>query len=427
MNNKSFKTKIMALHLILILFIIFFYENFAFADELDDLIKSSLSNASTMRKLNNIFKQTELNNKRTYLNLLPNIILTSGYEESFSASDFSSTLSMRTNITNLADNIRFSVIFSKDFADIDDTFQGFALSRNHLEIQKLQFEINKRNFIGKIIEDYANLCLFRKQIELKLTNLNNDKILLNIMNVKVKNGIEIPVNSQKLSNEILLKSEEINMDISSFEDYLTNFVRTIGIIPRQFSIDRELLNEYDNIEHNNQLVLDIQRDYLEITNNQININKKWRENFLPILSFSVSWNYDIKNSMNSYYIGIGLSLSILDYFKRENEIKYMELEIENKKIDISDAYYRLEKSLTYLEKNLSFMKKKIYMMEENIRISQSLIKLDQYKYEMDKISFHDFQQKQSELLSSELSLLQAKSKLYILQKKLQYGIIEEKP
>lgn len=398
---------------IYILFSVFIFTilNSTYSDDLDDIIKYSLSNSPAVKSIENNLKIADLNNKIDNIFYIPD-------------------LSFNVNYTYISDsptnNFNYTINIGKSFGDIDNTIIGLITSKNNLTISEFQAEINRLEFINKIISLYISIYDYKKRIEIENNDIDRELISLRIVEDKVINGKELQMNLMKFSNEIILKKDELDLISISLDRQIKNFEELIGVPLSNFVIKDKLDEDITPIvdfDKNNQYYLSIKSKDLELSNNILAISKKNRESFLPILGLSAGANYNFATSSYSYSGNISFNFAIFDFMRRQNEIKVLELKNKNIINDISNTYADISYNSFFMVNQVSLLEKKITNLEENLNLEKQLFSQYQNKYKNDIIDFYDFIKFQNLIYDDEIILLETKNQFNLLKKRMKYGIL----
>ncbi len=373
-----------------------------FGDELDTIIEHSLKHSQQGRNLDNSVKKAELQRQAQYLTLVPNLRVNGDW----SAGTYGS--------------INYGISLSESFSHVDSIIQSLRMAEQTRQAGLIQAELDRRDFIDNLITSYVNLCLARKKIEISRADIANQKVLYNIMKVRSDNGREIQLNVDKQQNEIVLSEADLAIEQVNIDNNLRTFLEYSGDTAASF----ELKGEFGPAREDSQYQLLMHKTSIELTNNSINMGLKKREQWLPRLDLSFSWNYDADANSSGYNLGAGLSFSALDFWERNNGIKQLDISRDSLLLTLSNTYIRWQNDKDLVQKRVSTLELKIQALEKEVALDTKLQDLYKYQYETDQIDYHEYRRRQNTLLTSELNLLQLQGDLFILKKRLQYGIIK---
>lgn len=374
------------------------------ADELDDLIRSGLEESLSGLSISNSLMTSILKRKSSYYTLIPGLSLSAD-------ADYD---------TSTGGGFDFDVTLSESFSDVDNLIQTLRMADITLDMAYLQAEIDAGTLVKTIINEYAALAVFHKEREIALANISNQTALLKIMAVKFKNGDEIAVNLRKLSNEVEISRQELVIDAINFTNSLKSFRFLCAAVPEEYSI------EPVDIETTNAAVYQLKHNYylLEISNNLITRGYYNRQHFLPKLSVSYNWGFDALNGTSTAGAGVSLDFTLSDIFERKNKIAQLDIDTAELETDIAELLLDWENDLQLMETTMTLLENKIALLQNDVQIETELRRLYNYQYETDQIDYYDYRLLMSDLLNAELDLLEARADLYVLLKRLQYGIID---
>lgn len=390
------------------LFLLFFFFSLPlFADEVDDLIDYALVYSPGGQSVQYSIESGVLSRQDAYYALIPDLEFSAGYDLNESASG--------------AD---YLVSLSSSFGDVDQILTSLRVAENDALINEIEAELEKRDLISEIIEGYAELAVFEKQQELSEAEISNNLLLLRIMTTKMNYGDEIAINVQKLSNEIAIDRQNLILNALDYTNALNTFDYLCGMLPNSFLFEDETLNGSVSTEDLiTQYELKLSMLSFAISNSSLELSAAKREQFLPNLSFSLGWDYDVDASRSGYDASIGISFDALRFFEQKNDIEELEISIAEQEISVSDLLIEWENDLSLLENRILFQEEKMDLLKNDVDIELQLRELYNYQYETDQIDFYDYQVLQNDLLTAELLLLEAKSELFLLKKQLEYGIL----
>ncbi|OHD53447.1 MAG: hypothetical protein A2Y33_15105 [Spirochaetes bacterium GWF1_51_8] len=302
--------------------------------------------------------------------------------------------------------------------------QGLIKSGNQLDMNKIQAEIDKRNYIDSVIQAYIALGVAKKESALLEANIGAKESTLKVMEIKLKNGQEIALNAKKLSNEIVLLKQDLKYNYAQQEKSAEQFrilTALTGIAPMW---DAGSVPVVPDAGSNSQYALDIGKKTLEIANNSIDLGLAAREHFLPELSLSFNYGYDMWEQQSSWGFSAGLSFSLFDFFERENKIGQLNYQKNNNEIALQNLIKEFEYSLKLMRKRIEVLTEKVSALKGNVEIERELQKLYDYQYKTDAIEYPEYMLLMNNLLQAELTYLRAESELYLLKKRLQYGLVK---
>lgn len=373
----------------------------AAAEELDDVIRYSLSNSMQGRHIQKQEKLAHLQNQSRLLSLLPVLSASADWQGG-----------------SYADS-GYSIRFSESFSHVDSVIQGLRQADLDRRQSLIQVQLLQRDLAENIIRSYVDICLIRKKLQLMRTDITNQRVLYSIMKVRQQNGREIQLNLEKQSNQILLSAADLRLEEAGLENAYRLFLDYSGGISAQFELGGSVQSEGDD----HQYELQARQIGLSLSNNLIARRLKQREQWLPRLDLSLSWDYDIESGSAGYQWGAGLSFSFLDYWSRRNTIQQLEIRQDELLLSLSNTMLRWNNALQLQQVRQTTLAGKIQALQQEVTLEKRLQELYRYQYETDQIDYHEYRRRQYSLLNAELSLLQLQGELYRLQKQLQYGIL----
>jgi outer membrane protein TolC len=386
----------------------------SFADELDDAIQLALNNSPMAQKFDNILKMERLKNNNTGLFLLPDLSVSFN---SFYRND------------NPATNFSLAVSIGKSFGDIDNFVQDIIISKNNLNKSEIELEIKKIVFIDQVVDYYTAVYRYQKKIEVEEENIQFLSNVYKALKEKRNKGEELQLNVIRFSNEILLRTGELELDQASLGKNLEYLQYLLGLSNVLETLNFELKFKENEIEAayfetNSENSLLARDRNINISNNLMSIDKKNRESFLPVLSLSLSASYDILNNNFSYAANLGFAFQIFDIIKKQNEIKIVKLSNEILVTEISNLIKENIYTLFLMKKEIQLLGKRILFLEENGRIAKELQKDYLRRYLKGEIDFIEYYKYWNMSYDDEVRLLQNKVDLYILIKRLKYGVVK---
>jgi outer membrane protein TolC len=384
---------------------------FIHADELDDLIRYGLVNSATGKTISNSLGINHLSYSEAYLSLLPELQAGVNYKNGASGSVQS-------------DDWSGSITFSKSFSHVDSIIQGLVKAGNQLDINKIQAEIDKRSYIDNVIQQFVQLGVTVKEIDLLKANLAAQKSSLKVIETKLKNGQEIALNAKKLSNDIMIAAEELSLKSAEYDKASAQFIQLVGKKAASPVWNPDTLGVPDSPGSNSQYQLSLKMKELLLANNSVDIGLAVREHFLPQLSLSFNYGYDMWENQTSWGVSAGISFNPFDFFERENKIAKLNYEKANTQLAVDNIRVEYEYTLKIMIQKLGVLEKKTAVLKGNVEIERELQKLYTYQYQTDQIDYPEYQIRMNSLLQSELTLLRTQADLYLLKKRIQYGIVK---
>ncbi len=383
-----------------------------YSDELDDIIRFALSNSIMSHSLTNNIEIAKLRHDQIWFSIIPEASISANY-------------TYQNNEPNT--NYSITLGISKNFGDIDSSIQQFRIAENDYKSSKIDQELDKINFINSIIVNYIDLSEIIHQKEIYEQEISNDFYIYNIVLFKVKTGSEDPSALVQYSNEIHLKSDDLELDKYDFSSRIDKFTQITATNPVLYQLNNLTESDYNNIvsyiKISNQLFSSISKKNIEISNNLILLSKKNREILLPTLGLSASLGFDFLAGRFNYGYGTSLSYPIFDLFKKFDDIKIYALQISNINIDISNKIKEVRNNIRLVDNEEKTLQQKISFLDTEIKIESELQNGYFNDYQMGKIDFYDFKKRKQELILDELELIHSKALLFRLHKRLQYGIL----
>jgi outer membrane protein TolC len=275
-----------------------------------------------------------------------------------------------------------------------------------------------------VIRQFVQLGVNVKQIELLNANIDAQKSSLKVIETKLKNGQEIALNAKKLSNDILLAQEELALKSAESDKASAQFTQLVGKSIAAPSWNPDTLDIPQTPGTNSQYQLSLKMKELLLANNSVDIGLAIREHFLPKLSLSFDYGYDMWENQTSWGVSAGVSFNLFDFFERENKIAQLNYQKANIELAVGSIRAEYEYTLMIMIKKLDVLEKKAAVLKGNVEIERELQKLYTYQYQTDQIDYPEYQLRMNSLLQAELTLLQTQAELYLLKKRIQYGIVK---
>ncbi|NPV01389.1 MAG: TolC family protein [Brevinematales bacterium] len=382
-----------------------------YPDELDNLIVYGLANSAAGKTISNTLGIGHLSYSEAYLSLLPELSANVSYDSGASSGVQSGQWSG-------------SIAFSESFPHVDSIIQGLVKAGNQLDINKIQAEVDKRSYIDSVIQQFVQLGVNVKQIELLNANIDAQKSSLKVIETKLKNGQEIALNAKKLSNDIMLAAEDLALKSAESVKASAQFAQLVGKSIAAPSWNPDTLDIPQTPGTNSQYQLSLKMKELLLANNSVDIGLAIREHFLPKLSLSFDYGYDMWDNQTSWGVSAGVSFNLFDFFERENKIAQLNYQKANIELAVGNIRAEYEYTLMIMLKKLDVLEKKAAVQKGNVELERELQKLYTYQYQTDQIDYPEYQLRMNSLLQSELTLLQTQADLYLLKKRIQYGIVK---
>ncbi len=380
-----------------------------FAGELDEIIRYGLENSVSGVSIRSAYQNEQLTRRAGYYALIPSLSIGADYDYD--------------NPSSGSQAMQYSLSFSKSFGDVDQTVRSLMSAEIDALIARYQAEMGYRNYIDSIIQSYANLCILIKQMEINLADIEAKETLLDTMQIKLEYGREIKLNVLKLSNEIELAKLDIRLQETDYSNELRTLSGLCGMTNAHYEFKLDVPRETNDLPVNNY-ELQLRIALLQLTNLNIDLSGERRSQFLPTLSLSLSESYDIDAGESAFNAGVGLNYSILDIIDRRNTIRDYEVSIASQKESIED----LERQLAIAESSYTAERAssidKVRLLEDELDIERELEKLYRYQYETDQIDYYEYRVRRNNLLTAEMNLLQARSELFLLITRRNYGILK---
>ncbi len=284
------------------------------------------------------------------------------------------------------------------------------------ELQNLQTLKSKEDLIINVVQVYTQIQITEKQLELLEENGTRTSSLIELSELKLKEGImkKLDVNQLKV-NQMNLLTEIENVKYNKNES-----IRMLKIL-LNFPADANLeLSE--KLEDANKIV--IQEDLslesnltLQQTEKQIELSKidasLVKAEFYPKLSAFFTYNYqgntnELKFSGPNYADqfngtwGLSASIPLFDGFQKRKRVLQKELETEKLVTDKKVLVQNIEKEYTDAKEQIAVSETQVKNQSENMSLANE-------NYDGIKLSFQEGIAAITELLDSEYALRQAQS------------------
>lgn len=299
------------------------------------------------------------------------------------------------------------------------------------ELQNLQTLKSKEDLIINVVQVYTQIQITEKQLELLQENKTRTSNLIDLSELKLKEGImkKLDVNQLKV-NQMNLLTEIENVKYNKNES-----IRMLKILLNFPANDTLELSE--KLEDGNKVV--IQDDLslesnltLQQTEQQIELSKidasLVKAEFYPKLSAFFTYNYqgntnefkfsgpNYANQFNGTY-GLSASIPIFDGFQKRKRVLQKELETEKLETDKKVLVQNIEKEYKDAKEQIAVSEIQVKNQSENMGLANE-------NYDGIKLSFQEGIAAITELLDSEYALRQAQSNYLSAQLQLRLSEVQ---
>jgi outer membrane protein len=284
------------------------------------------------------------------------------------------------------------------------------------ELNNLQTLKTKEDLIINIVQVYTQIQIAEKQIELLKENNTRTTNLINLSELKLKEGI-----MKKLDvNQLKVNHSNLNTDIENAIYSKNESIRVLKVLlnfpSNETLVLIEKLEDANKIIIQDNLTMESNLDLMQ-TNQQIELaeldKKLVKAEFYPKLNAFFTYNYQGNtnefNFSGTNYAeqfngtwGLAASIPIFDGFQKRKRVLQKELAIEKLETD--------KKSLELtIEKEYQDAKEQIAVSEIQVKNQKENMSLANENYDGIKLSFSEGIAAITELLDSEFALRQAQS------------------
>ena len=284
------------------------------------------------------------------------------------------------------------------------------------QLQNLQTLKSKEDLIMNVVQVYTQIQITEKQLELLQENRSRTANLIDLSQLKLKEGImkKLDVNQLKV-NQMNLLTEIENVKYNKNES-----IRMLKILLNFPSDDNLELSE--KLEDANKIViqddlslesnLTLQQTEQQIALSKIDANSVKAE-FYPKLSAFFTYNYqgntnefkfsgpNYADQFNGTY-GLSASVPIFDGFQKRKRVLQKELETEKLITDKKVLVQNIEKEYKDAKEQIAVSETQVKNQSENMSLAIE-------NYNGIKLSFQEGIAAITELLDSEYALRQAQS------------------
>lgn len=379
------------------------------AASLDDIITWTLTNTPSGLAVSNKSIRAGFDHANSWLTLMPGLSLSGGAYLS-GPDPFTNTWSLNLSL-------------SKNFGDVDSTLTTLRRADLTLAAAYLDAEADRRGVIDRVILSYARLSLVAKEREVKERDLEQTILAERLAAVKYQNGREVGLTLQRLSNEVASKKLSLSESRLEEERLFLDYRLLTSLDTRDFPLDfPETPVGPESLLTNSDVYYRLLARAIGLSNSREGLMQKNRALYLPELSVSAGLGYNAVRGTASLDAGVGLSFSPLETWSRLNTIESTRLSLSDSAAAWTNDLRAFEFLCARLKTELSVLEERVKVLTDNLRITRELQKLYRYEYENDKIDYTEYRRRLDALVSEELSLLSAQSRLFIFKKRLQYGI-----
>lgn len=313
-------------------------------------------------------------------------------------------------------NSKFSLSYELDiFGKIYDSYKSkewlWSASRSTLENLRL-------TIINQVANGYFNILYLNDSLRSLEANLNNAKMLDNIVTLKYENGKEELLaikqseqNILKLQNQIYSTKRSLELSYESLKNLTRSEVRfdELSLSGVEFvGISEFDISKLSNRPDISEAVAKLNSSFYEYRLSQ--------KNLLPSLSLGASLSdsdKEFKNSFNFNQLGgiLSFSLPFLDYFKLQKHIKVSELEFNKLRLNYEKTLKNaINEALKYINfyQNDKITYDNLAIMMEN---QDKIVNIYKNKYQEGSVELKDLLEAQNNLISAQISLLNQKFEL----------------
>ena len=309
---------------------------------------------------------------------------------------------------------------TKPLSDLDSIIRALLTSANTLSSTEIDTAIQRKEFLDSIIGNYADLQYFRFQKDILIDDISNYNDFLSLINSERNPENEKFYDLRMISNNIVIKEEELVLNEQKFTNNLFVFFKLTGYKITDFDLEKM----FSDINNTTQYELELKKIRVDLGNNYLVIRKKWLDNILPELSLSAGVSYDITSNQISNTDSAGINYNFAGIFRRNYESKIIEYQNENLKRDIWAKEMENEDALYSINQMIDILENRVNILEKNLLIENTNIVLYAGLYKQDKIDFYEYKRNIDNLMAYKTNLLRSKSDLFIIIKRLKYGILK---
>ena len=313
-------------------------------------------------------------------------------------------------------NSKFSLSYELDiFGKIYDNYKSkewlWSASRSTLENLRL-------TIINQVANSYFNILYLNDSLRSLKQNLDNAKMLDELVRVKFDNGKEEFLSIKQSSQNILKIQNQIQSTQRSLEqnyENLKNLTRSdmrfdelslseVGFV----GIGEFEISELSNRPDINEAISNLNASFYQYRLSQ--------KDLLPSLSLGASLSDEdskFKNSFDFNQLGgvVSFSLPFLNYYKLKKHIKISELEFNKLKLSyeqtLKNAINEALKYINFYQTDNITYKNLIVMRDDQAKI----VEIYQSKYNEGSAELKDLIEAQNNLISIQISLINQKFEL----------------
>ncbi|MCI5540453.1 MAG: TolC family protein [Campylobacter lanienae] len=313
-------------------------------------------------------------------------------------------------------NSKFSLSYELDiFGKIYDNYKSkewlWSASRSTLENLRL-------TIINQVANSYFNILYLNDSLRSLKQNLDNAKMLDELVRVKFDNGKEeflaIKQSSQnilKIQNQIQSTQRSLEQNYESLKNLTRSDMRfdelslsEVGFV----GIGEFEISELSNRPDINEAISNLNASFYQYRLSQ--------KDLLPSLSLGASLSDDdskFKNSFGFNQLGgvVSFSLPFLNYYKLKKHIKISELEFNKLKLSyeqtLKNAINEALKYINFYQTDNITYKNLIVMRDDQAKI----VEIYQSKYNEGSAELKDLIEAQNNLISIQISLINQKFEL----------------
>ncbi len=405
-----------------------------------------LLDGADVRESNNKDIDIDINQKTPWGG---NLTLSGNYSKSETNDTFSTVNPYyRSNLS-----INFNQPLLKNFGNLA-TKKNIYISRNNLDISKLNFEAKVLNTINMVEDNYWDLVYAYQNLEAKKKSLERSKDFLSQNELKVKVGTSAPIDIlgakaevASYKSQLISAKQQIQRAEESLKKTLNMSKTNITLVPLDKpEMEKINLKEDELLLHALKNRPDIRSAKLQLKNHKIEV-KYAKNQILPELNFKVNYYtvgvggkqfiYGDKDpfSPNKKIIDI-IERSYWDAFDDALKRKYknytiglelkLPLSFAAEKARLAKARINLKKALLNYKSIENNVYAELKEALKNVESSQKLVESNSIRLELEKEKLKAEEQKLSVGLSTNFELLTKQRDFVDAQTNFLQGIINYK-
>ncbi|MEA2103032.1 MAG: TolC family protein [Candidatus Cloacimonadota bacterium] len=385
-------------------------------------IQSGLKNSYSMIQQNYELEQSKNNLYSSFLNILP----TAQYGISSTTSD---------GTTNKSGSISLSESISSN------DYRYFSIKKDvsSLKQEKLNNEINRKNFIYDVISKYIDVLKAKKYLKISAQKVKQSKMDMSHTQTLFDNGKASTLDVEQAKISLYQVKIDSMQASNNYENSITNLCFFINISDRENyefeDLDFELADESRRMT--------IQRDesnpvFIEENNLSIEYSKESLKqaklsyfedklSFLPTMRFSMSknWNWgevdkivNDFNSSNSSSYTLSLSYPLLNPLTNYPSYRSSKLDLKISKLNLKNIKKEKNNDFAYQVKLLQQQMKNLELLKRQEKLTERHFDLTRQKYQLGKVDLSDMESEREKLFTAKFDNIRAYYELILLQEKI---------